>query len=816
VTVLTPAFESLRDDVRQAARGLARTPGYSVMAVLALAIGIGATAAAYSIVAGVLLAPLPFAEADRLMSVWSAASGCDRCLMSYPDFEDYHSAADVFDGLAFVTGNGATITRPDGNVAVLAAMVTPDFFPLLRATPVLGRTLRAEDDHPGAAPVTVLSHALWINHFGGDPHIIGESLELNGHSFTIAGVLAPGQALPEWVPGAYSDLFVPLSSVPGLQLPALHSRESHSDSRTIARLKPGVTLEQARARLRPIAARLAAAYPKSDSGVRADVTPLRDTVIGDARPALAVLAAAVLLVFLLACADVANLALLRATARARELAVRAALGARWARVARYLAAESALLALAGSLGGAILATAGVRAFVAASPGDIPRADEVVVGGGTLIALAVAAVIATAVCTLAPVVIVGRADLVPALKSGGRGPSAGRGTLRLRGAIVTAQFALAMVLVVGAGLLIRSFAALRGADPGFDPSHLLIVNVRASRATGARMAEVQRVNTALMLPGVESITLVNHPPLSPGGTDTPVGADGADPASDSVESGYMTVSQSYFSVMRIPMARGRQFTSADSVWPPRVAIVSRAAAQHYWPGGDPIGHRITVVDAAHGDPDFGKPMTATVVGVAGDVRRYSRADPPARLVYVPANPASGGQFVVRTVGPPGALMAAIRLALQPIDPAAVIEVERYDDMAAAGTIRERFLMSLLGAFSIVAFVLAALGIYGVIAYTVSRRTAEMGIRVALGARPGDIIGLMIRRALALAFTGIGLGIWGAWLLGRAMRGMLFGVTAFDPVTFVGVALLLGTTALAASYLPARRAARTDPLVALRAE
>jgi putative ABC transport system permease protein len=278
---------------------------------------------------------------------------------------------------------------------------------------------------------------------------------------------------------------------------------------------------------------------------------------------------------------------------------------------------------------------------------------------------------------------------------------------------------------------------------------------------------------------------------------------------------MTVSPAYLSVMEIPMARGRQFTSADSIWPPQVAIVSRAAAQHYWPGGDPVGHRITLVDAAHGDPDFGKPMTATVVGVAGDVRRYSRADPPARLVYVPI-PASGGQFVVRTVGPPGALMPAIRHVLQPIDPAAVIEVERYDDMAAEGTVRERFLMSLLGAFSTIAFVLAALGIYGVIAYTVSQRTAEMGIRVALGARAGDIIGLMIRRALVLAFTGIVFGIWGAWLLGHAMRGMLFGVTAFDPVTFAGVALLLGTTALAASYLPARRAARTDPLVALRAE
>ena len=810
------AYESLRNDLRYAARGLARAPGYSIMAVLALAIGIGATAAAYSIVANVLLAPLPFASADQLVSVWSSASGSDRFLMSYPDFEDYHSATNVFDGLAFVTGNGATITRPDGNLAVLAAMVTPDFFPLLRAHPVLGRTLTAEDDHPGAAPVTVLSHALWINHFGGDPAIVGKSLDLNGRSFTIAGVLAPGQAFPEWVSGVYSDLFVPLSSVPALQLPALHSRDSHSDSRTIARLKPGVTLEQATERLRPIAARLAAAYPKSDSGVRTALTPLRDTVIGDSRPALAVLAAAVLLVFLLACADVANLALLRATGRARELAVRAALGAGWARVARYLAMESALLALGGGLAGAVLAVAGIRAFVAASPGDIPRAEEVVADGHTLIALAAAAAIATLGCTLVPVVIVRRADLVPALKSGGRGPSADQGMLRLRGGIVTAQFALAMVLVVGAGLLIRSVVALRNTDPGFDLNHLLIVNIGATRASGTRMAEVQRLNAALMLPGVESVALVSHPPLSSGGTDTPVGVGGTDPASDSAGSGYMTVSPSYFSVMRIPMARGQPFTRADSVWPPRVAIVSRAAAQHYWPGGDPLGQRITVLDAAHGDPDFGRPMTVTVVGVAGDVRRYSRADPPARLVYLPANPASGGQFVVRTVGPPGALMPAIRHAVQPVDPAAVISVERYDDMAAAGTIRERFLMSLLGAFSIIAFVLAALGIYGVIAYTVTQRTAEMGIRVALGARSRDIIGMMIRRALVLAFTGIAFGVWGAWLLGRAMRGMLFGVTAFDPTTFAGVALLLGMTALAASYLPARRAARTDPLVALRAE
>ena len=462
--------DAMSADVRHALRALARSPVYTLTAITTLAIGIGATTAAYSVAGSILLKPLPFTEPDRLVAVWSSLPRFNRISPSYPDFADFREqSGDLFDGIAFMDGDGVRLRRPDGAIKMLAAMVTQDYFPLLRTNPVLGRTFVAADNVPGAPPVAVLSYAYWAQHFGADPKVLGQNLDLNIGNYTVVGVLGPGQAYPEWVPGNHTEVYLPLAVVAYKQ-GDLHQRGNHADARTIARLKPGITLEQARDRLTLIAHRIAAAYPATDSGFSANLTPLSQEEVGNVRPALAVLVAAVALVFLLACADVANLALVRATARARELGVRAALGAAYARIVRYLLTESALLAITGGALGIVLAMVGVRAFVAVSPGDIPRMDEMTVNGPALLITLLGAVVATLLCGLAPLAAIRRSDLIPVLKAGGRGTSGGRHGARLRSGIVATQMAMAMILIVGAGLLIRSYTKLRQVNAGFEPSH----------------------------------------------------------------------------------------------------------------------------------------------------------------------------------------------------------------------------------------------------------------------------------------------------------------------------------------------------------
>jgi len=817
---------SVRDailaDLRHAVRALWRSPVYTVTAVLTLAIGIGATTAAYSIVGNVLLKPLPFAEPDRLVGVFQTVPSYDHIPPSYPDFEDFRTQNDVLEGVAFIDGEGITMRRADGGIGALAAMVTRDFFSVLRARPVLGRTLVAADQDPGAPPVAVLSYAFWTRAFGADRAVIGRTIDLTIGSFTVVGVLAPGEAYPEWQPGATTDLILPLGAVPSKQAD-LHQRGNHADTRTVARLKPGVTLEQARLHLGLIATRLATAYPATDSGFGANVIPLQREIVGDVRPAFAVLTGAVLLVFLLACADVANLGLVRASARARELGVRAALGAGHGRIVRYLLTESALVAAGGTLVGIVLAVIAVRVFIAASPGDVPRMDEIGLDGPALATTLGAAVVATLLCALAPLATIRRTDLIPVLKGGGRGASGDRRGLRLRTAIVTGQLAMTMILVVGAGLLVKSFEKLRHVNPGFDQTHLVDWFLEAPKDDDApaRWAFFQRAMAAATVPGVVSIALVNHPPLGGGGVDSEVGVDGKDPAKDSIGVGYVTITPHYFETMRIPLLRGRDFSDADMTPDAPVAIVSRAMVARYWPANtDPIGRRMTVLNGAPHDKDYRKPMTVTVVGVVADVKRYSLTeDKPSPFVYMPfPRPVwHGTNIVARTAGPPGALIAAIRHAAVVVDPYVTADqIQTAEQGIADGTARQRFTTSLLTAFSMVALLLATLGVYGVISYAVTQRVAEIGIRMALGAQPGDVIHLLVRQATVFVVIGLAIGIGGAALLARGMRGLLFGVTPLDPLTFVGVTVLLGGIALLATYIPARRAARVDPISALRAE
>jgi putative ABC transport system permease protein len=817
----------VRDDLRQALRALARSPLYSGVAILTLALGIGVTTAAFTVVGSVLLKPLPYGEPDQLVGVWSTnrtnEAAAEGAVPSYPAFQEMRQKADVFSGFAYITGDGATFKRPGGSESLLIGLVSDDFFPLLRARPVLGRMLTPADGRPDAPPVVVLSHQMWTDDFGADPRIVGKTIDLTINHFTIVGVLDAGQAYPEWIPGLQANVYASLASAPYLR-DRLSQRTNHADAYTIARLKSGVTREQAERELKTLAANIAMTYPATDSALpSALVRPLREQVVGSIGPAFAVLSVAVGLVLLLACADVANLALVRATAREREIAVRVALGAGRVRIARVLLAESGLLAMVGGVLGIAIAFAGVRAFVAAAPPTIPRLDEINVDWRALVAALLATTLATVLCALAPLAAVGRGDLVPALKAGSRGTGAARRSMRLRGAIVTAQVAFSVVLITGAGLLIKSFALLRAVNPGFDTQHVIGFHLQTPKGKytdpPSQLALLHRVSDALSIPGVASVSFVNHVPLGAGGTYTQSGPDGRDPASDTLGAVYELTYPRYFSTIGIPIIEGREFTEADITAGNVPSIVSATAAKRYWPNGDPIGHELTVLNAVHGDPGFGHQIRTTVIGVAGDVKKFNLNEEPYPQVYVPVG-VSGygvGDVVVRTTSSAAALIGSVRRAAAAVDPDVVVRaLSTAEGWMAANIARQAFIMTLLTIFSGVALVLAALGLYGVIAYSVTQRTSELGIRMALGARTGDVVALVARSATALVGIGLVLGACGAFVLGRAMRSLLYGIGPNDPGTLLTVVGVLAVVAALASYVPARRAARVDPVVALRSE
>jgi putative ABC transport system permease protein len=816
-------MSALLDDVRSATRTLWRSPAYTAMAVATLAIGLGAATAAFSVVGTVLLKPLPYPEADHLVAFYSAAPSYDHILPSYPDLDDFRAQNTVLAGAAYALGAQTTVRRTGGSEYVLLARVTSDYFSVLRARPVLGRVLTPADTVPGAPPVAVISSSLWARDYASDPRVVGQVIDLKDGSFTIVGVLDRGQSYPRWGPSSENDVFVPLEAVRGTIPPTQLTRDNRSDARSIARLGPGVTRDQAERQLNLIAARLGHEYPASDSGLSVHLVPLRDDVVGDIRPSLLVLSVAVALVLVLACADVANLGLVRATGRARELAVRAALGARRGRIVRYLMTESALLALAGCAIGVGLATAAVRALRTTGSEAIPRLGELTVDWRAVVVAVLAACLAAILTALAPIVATGRSDLVPALKSSGRGTSGDRRGVRLRSGIVTLQLGLAMVLVVGAGLLIKSLTRLRAVHPGFDPSHLVIWQVDVPAAAGdstSQFAFYQReVAAAAGVPGVRTVSLINHVPLSGGGANTAIGPDGHGIDADTTGAGYLTITPGFFGAMGIPVLRGRDFTDADLHAPAAVTVISRAAADHYWPGVDPIGHPMTVRNAAHGNANFNQLFTATVVGIVGDTKRFALNETMRPVVYLPfTKPVwTHGWLVMRTSGEPSAMIAPVRAALGAVDPTVpVTGVRTYDDLVGSGLTSMRFTTTLLTSFSTISLLLAAVGLYGVISYAVTQRAAEIGIRMALGARGRDITRLVLAQMTVVVGVGLAAGAVGAIALAGEMRSLLFGVTALDPSTFAAVAALLVVVALVASYVPARRAARVDPVVALRAE
>jgi putative ABC transport system permease protein len=812
-------METLLQDVRYSVRTLVKSPGFTAVAVLALALGIGANTAVFTVVDAALLRPLPYDEPDRLVHLWETKlqDQFSQHEASYPDFLDWQENTRSFEGLAgYMDGGSVTLAGRDEPERIKATVVTPNFFDLLGAAPILGRTFQPEDAQRGAEPTVVLSYGLWQRHFGGDPGALGQTLAFNGTSYRVVGVLPAGFRFAKVGEVEAWGALVPSER----QL----ARRNLYWLKIIARLAPDVTLEQAQAEMSREAGRLASEYPDSHTGIDIAVVPLHDEIVGRAKPILIALLGAVAFVLLIACANVANLLLARSAARQKEIAVRAALGAGRRRIARQLLTESFVLARAGGAAGLLLARWGVDLLVAAVPGSLissmPYLRDLAIDW-TALGFTLAVSVATGlVFGLAPAVQVSKPDLLEALKEGGRAVP-GPGRSRLRNALVVSEIALALVLLVGAGLMAESFARMMQVDPGFDPENVLAVQVPLASEKYSEPNHVHAFHRQLRerleaLPGVKGVGLVDLVPIAGGGGNTGSFSVKGRPApapGEEIEANVRTISPNYFDVMRVPLVRGRAFDERDSAGAPAV-LVNRTLAARAFGDLDPVGQSITF--------DFDPQRTPyEIVGVVGDEKVGSLDASTTPVIYFSAlqDTPQYASVVVRTAGDPEKLVGAVRSEVRALDPTLALgtTVTMEDAIAdSPSAFLRRYPALLAGALAAVALLLAVVGIYGVISYTVAQRTHEIGVRVALGAGRGDIYRLVIRQGMVLALAGVGAGTLAALGLTRFLSGLLFGVSATNPVTFSGVAVLLMAVALLACYVPARRASRVDPMVALRYE
>jgi putative ABC transport system permease protein len=820
------SVEDLGRDVRYGLRSLRRAPGFSVVVVLALALGIGAATAMYSLVHGILLRPLPYPGAERLYTVFEANEQGAIRQLSYPDFADWRAGAADVVGLAYARGDDVTVRGEAGAERLVAAYVTADFFQVVGTPPLLGRTFGQAAATDADAHLAVVSHELWQRRFGGSADVVGQALPTPEASYRVVGVMPPEFAAPNW-----ADLWLPLEALPPAGRYALERRDLHVDSQVLGRLAPGVTEEQATTALRAVAARVAEAHrgEEYDWGYAALVS-LQETVLGDARTSLLLLAGAVALLLLAACVNVANLYLARATVRAREFGVRTALGAGRGRVVRQLLTESALLSAAGGVLGVLLAVIGLRVVRAGAPEVLPRLAEVSLDAGVLL-VSLALVVGTAF-------LVG---LVPAFRSVGRGAAGAlrgggarggpsRHTARVRSALVVTQVAIALVLVVGSGLLLRSLRQVQEVDLGFDPDRVVVVRVfppspRYDDERAAAELYRQLREAAAALPGVDHAALVNHMPAAGGWMPTRVVAGPEPPASGRELALFRTVSPEYFAVVRSELLAGRLLDESDMAGAGGGVVVNRALASNFWPGEDPLGRPITVFAAAQGRDGFGEPITAQVVGVVADERFFGpEADTPPS-VYLPYTwTVWANIFVaVRTAAEPERVIPSLQRALAAVDPDLPIagpsrqaQFRPLEAYLVEGVRSRRIGALLLTGFGAAAFLLAALGIFGVMAYVVTIRRQELGVRLALGA-PGRRIGWMVtRHALRLTLLGLVIGLVASAFATRFLRAQLFEVDAVDAVTYATAMGLFAAVAVLAALRPALRAARTDPMVALRAE
>jgi putative ABC transport system permease protein len=803
-------------DLRYAVRSLLKSPGFTIVAVLTLAIGIGANTAIFSVVNAVLLKPLPLPEPGELVRVYELNEG-QPWTASPPNFVDLRRENSVFEEMAAYTGTAAALTGDGEAKRVAGSVVTAGFFPVLGTTPMLGRAISPADTVTGQDRVVVLSHDLWQRHFRADPAIVGRSVRLEGRDHTVIGVMPPGFDYPAgaelWAPLAFSE-------------EDLTTQRGAHYLKVIARLAPGVTVDQASAQMAAIGRVLELRYPDTNTGVSASAVGLRDALVGDVRPALLILLGAVGFVLLVACANVANLLLARTAGRRRELAVRSALGAGRDRLVRHVLTESVLLALAGAAAGLLLAVLGLQLLLTLPVEDVPRLERTELDGAVLGFTVAVSMFTGVLFGLLPALKAGSTrDLTGALKAGGSAVAGDRARGCTRGALVVAEMALAVLLLTGAGLLLKSFVELQRVDPGFNPRGVLTFDMALP---GARYPEPHQARTFFAelkqrinaLPGVESVAGVFGLPLSRFNYVMSVEkVDGGPAYKTPGEEPYTQVrivTPEYFHTMEIPLLAGRALAESDRAGTQPVVVVNESAAKLLWPGDDPLGHTFELGTTLG---IGGARVGGTVVGVVADIKHDGLSEPSRPAVFAVHSqfPVDFMSMTVRTSVPPQSLIAAIREEVRAMDSELPFDqVRTMEQRLSESVAQPRFYMSLLGIFAAAALILAAIGIYGVMSHSVRNRTNEIGVRRAVGADAGDVVAMVLKQAMKLAVGGLVLGLLAAFLLTRVLSGLLFGVSATDPGTFIGVALLLAAVAIAASYIPARRATRVDPMIALREE
>jgi putative ABC transport system permease protein len=805
-------------DVRFGLRMLLRQPLFTLAAVLTLALGIGANTAIFSVVNGVLLRPLPYTDPERLVAVWSTGEGeREEGDSSYLNFTDWREQTRSFEGMAAYRSWYYTLTGMGDPRRVVVARVTAGFFPLLGVSPFAGRTFLPEEERPNSERVAVISYEFWQRDFGGDRAALGRQLTLNTQPYTIVGILPRGFRPPLEDEG--EEVYTTVAD----EKSDLAERGAFVMT-VLGRLKPGVTLEQAQGDIGRVAGDLARQYPDVNAKTTAYVVGLHEQQVGKIQTALWILFGAVGLVLLIACSNVANLLLARAAARQKEMAIRTALGAgRW-RIVRQLLTESLLLAALAGVAGVLLALWGVDTLVALGPESLPRLGEVHADASVFGFALLLSTLTGVLFGLAPALKASRPELEETLREGGRGSTAGRNRQRLRGLLIVSETALALVLLVCAGLLVKSFVRLVQVDPGFKPENVMTLSVSLTvekyKDPTRRVAFVeQSLERVRAVPGVSQAAFTARLPFSNSdalGNFEIVGRPAPRNSSEKPLSNMRTITPDYFRVMGIPLRAGRYFNSQDRKGGTGAAIVNESLARRYWPDKNPVGQHIRGVGInLNGD----EPPEWEIVGVVGDVHHTGLDKKPEPALYFPyeQNTWSSGTFVVRTTVEPSTLAAALRREVMSVDKdQPVVDVQPLTEMISESVAQPRFYMILLGAFSAVGLVLALIGIYGVVSYAVTERTHEMGIRLALGATPADVLRLMIRHGMFFALAGIAIGIAGAFAATRYMSALLFGVAATDSLVFAGVPVLLAAVALAACYVPARRATKVDPMVALRYE
>jgi predicted permease len=815
-------METLWQDIRYALRVLRKSPGFTLVAVLTLALGIGANTALFSVVNGVLLNPLPYPHPDQLVSMGEHDPPFRESSISYPNFLDWVRENHSFQSLAAYRRNDFSLTGSGQPGRVKAMQVSATFLPLLGVQPVIGRTFTAAEDQRGAAPVAMLSEGLWKSKFGGSPGILGKMITLDGIGHTVVGIV-PANFYFSSTSFRLGDVYMPIGAWNDT---FFYNRQDHMGTRGVGRLKPGVTFAQAQADMDSVARNLAAAYPDVDSRSGIYLSPLKERMVEDVKPMLILLLAAVGFVLLIACVNVANLLLARSTGRAREFAIRAALGASPGRMIRQLLTESTLLSVAGGALGLLLASWGTGAALRALPQTLPRANDVGIDARVLLFTLVVCILVGVLFGLAPALKTSHPDLHETLKEGGRGASGAK--YRTQGMFVVVEMALAVVLLIGAGLAIRSLAGLWNVNPGFNPHNVLGFGVALPPAMAKetpdqfRASLLQLRETIAAVPGVEAVSSRDGSTPFAGDDETPFWVEGRPkPATQSEMDStlFYLVSSDYLKVMDIPLLCGRFFTEQDNAHAPMVTVIDENFAKKYFPDENPVGKILNL-------PLVNKPIQLQIAGVVGHVTQFALDAPgPVEIaIYVPVVQQPDNDivetiagFVVRTQSPQYASTAAIQSAIEKMDGDQIpFDFESMDQVISESLASRLFAMILLAAFAGVALLLSSIGIYGVISYVAGQRTHEIGIRLALGAQRRDVLRLVLGQGAKLTGIGLAVGVAAALGLTQWMGSVLYGVKATDPLTFFLVVVVLALTALAACYIPVRRATRVDPLVALRHE